>query len=234
MTAAHPKPASVHDSNANPARLAAIGAQVTRRIEKNPRIERIVAPGIQLYACQGFLSDDDCAYLVARIDAGAVPSTLYKGTEQEGFRTSSTFYFGPGDTAALAIDRRINQVLGLRDGNAEPMQGQRYFAGQQFKPHHDFFHTTESYWRKEGPNGGQRTWTAMVFLNEPVAGGVTDFPQVGIGIRPVAGMMLIWNNMKADGTPNHKTLHAGTPVTAGAKYIITKWFRLNLWRMPKG
>jgi prolyl 4-hydroxylase len=233
MASRHVKPASAHDPNANPARLAAIGAQVTRRIEKTPRIERIVAPDIQLYAYQRFLSDEDCRYLIAQIDVGAVPSSLYKGTEQEGFRTSSTFYFGPNDTAAAAIDRRINQILGLRDKTAEPMQGQRYFAGQQFKPHHDFFHTTESYWQQEGPRGGQRTWTAMVFLNEPAAGGATDFPEIGIGIRPVAGMMLIWNNMNLDGTPNHKTLHAGTPVTAGSKYIITKWFRLNLWRMPK-
>ena len=35
----------------------------------------------------------------------------------------------------------------------------------------------------------------------------------------------IWNNMDADGQPNPHTLHQGTPVTSGAKAIVTKWFR---------
>ena len=44
------------------------------------------------------------------------------------------------------------------------------------------------------------------------------------------GMLLIWNNMGLDGKPNENTLHAGSPVIRGTKYIITKWFRLNRWR----
>jgi prolyl 4-hydroxylase len=43
-------------------------------------------------------------------------------------------------------------------------------------------------------------------------------------------MLLIWNNMALDGTPNLNTLHAGKPVEQGTKYIITKWFRLNRWQ----
>ena len=43
-------------------------------------------------------------------------------------------------------------------------------------------------------------------------------------------MLLIWNNMDLDGKPNRNTLHAGSPVIKGTKYIITKWFRLNKWR----
>ena len=32
-----------------------------------------------------------------------------------------------------------------------------------------------------------------------------------------------------DGTPNMDTLHAGTPVTKGVKYVITKWYRTRPW-----
>jgi prolyl 4-hydroxylase len=49
--------------------------------------------------------------------------------------------------------------------------------------------------------------------------------------------MLIWNNVKPDGTLNYKTLHTGTPVKAGVKHIITKWYRQNNWleiNTPKG
>jgi prolyl 4-hydroxylase len=35
--------------------------------------------------------------------------------------------------------------------------------------------------------------------------------------------------MLADGEPNVMTLHAGTPVVQGTKYIITKWYRTRPW-----
>ena len=94
----------------------------------------------------------------------------------------------------------MSDVLGIENDFAETMQGQRYTVGQEFKAHHDFFHPSQSYWQQEGPSGGQRSWTAMIFLNEPEEGGATEFPHLGLGVRPQAGMMLIWNNVKPDGT----------------------------------
>jgi prolyl 4-hydroxylase len=111
------------------------------------------------------------------------------------------------------------------------MQGQRYLAGQQFKHHYDYFTLTEGYWQQERRRGGQRSWTAMVFLNEPEAGGATDFPALGVALQPEAGAVAVWNNMARDGQPNPNTLHAGMPVERGEKYVITQWFRLEPWTL---
>jgi prolyl 4-hydroxylase len=175
------------------------------------------------------LSAKDCKTLIAKIDADAVPSTLYKGTEQEGFRTSYSCHLNRWDAFIAKVEARMSDVLGIDNDYAETMQGQRYQVGQEFKAHHDFFHPSQSYWAQEGPAGGQRSWTAMIFLNEPKEGGATEFPHLGLGIRPQAGMMLMWNNAKPDGTLNYKTLHTGTPVIRGVKHIITKWYRQNDW-----
>ena len=69
----------------------------------------------------------------------------------------------------------------------------------------------------------------MIFLDEPEEGGTTEFPHLGLGVRPQAGTMLIWTNVKPDGTLNYKTLHTGTPVVRGVKHVITKWYRQNNW-----
>jgi prolyl 4-hydroxylase len=42
-------------------------------------------------------------------------------------------------------------------------------------------------------------------------------------------MLVLWNNMDEIGAPNEQTLHEGVPVTAGTKYIVTKWFRERFW-----
>jgi prolyl 4-hydroxylase len=154
---------------------------------------------------------------------------LYEGTEQKGFRTSSSCNLNRWDPDITRIETKMTQVIGIDNNYAETMQGQRYHVGQEFKAHHDFFHPTEEYWQNESPAGGQRSWTAMIFLNTVPDGGATEFPHLKIGILPQAGTMLIWNNMQPDGTMNYKSLHTGTPVKAGAKHIITKWYRQNNW-----
>jgi prolyl 4-hydroxylase len=224
--------ATVAGSGPDPdaARLAKIGAHVAARLDANPRVQRVDNADVQMYVHQGFLDPEECQGLVDLIDAAAQPSVLYAGTGQAGFRTSDSCHLSCWDPLVGRVEARMSDVLGIANDYAETMQGQRYRAGQEFKPHHDFFHTDQAYWQRERLAGGQRTWTAMIFLDQPEAGGNTEFPELGIGVRPQAGRMLVWNNARPDGTPNHKTLHASTPVTAGVKHIVTKWYRQDNWR----
>ena len=69
----------------------------------------------------------------------------------------------------------------------------------------------------------------MGYLNAVEAGGATDFRMVNLSIPPQAGALLVWNNMKPDGRPNPRTLHAGMPVTQGVKYVLTRWYRARAW-----
>ncbi len=164
------------------------------------------------------------------IDAVARPSSLHELDYASGFRTSYSGDLDPRDPLVAAVSQRIDALLGLDCAIGEPVQGQRYLPGQQFKPHNDWFYTSEGYWPQEKARGGQRSWTAMVYLNDVEAGGATLFTQLGIQIEPKRGALLIWNNALPDGRPNAATLHAGTPVERGVKYIITKWYRTREWR----
>ena len=185
----------------------------------------------EVFVIEDFLSPEECARIVGVIDRRIGPSELFKGTEIDGFRTSSTHFFDPSDPQTVALEHQITGLLGLDHAKAEMMQGQRYMAGQQFKHHYDYFTVTEPYWQQERRRGGQRTWTAMVYLNEPEAGGATDFSALGIAVPPKTGSVLVWNNMDKSGRPNPNTMHAGTPVKAGSKYVITQWFRQDPWTL---
>jgi prolyl 4-hydroxylase len=70
----------------------------------------------------------------------------------------------------------------------------------------------------------------MAYLNPVEAGGTTAFPRLEIAVSPRPGMLLVWNNADEHGVPNPWTLHAGTPVERGVKYVITKWYRAGRWR----
>jgi len=88
-----------------------------------------------------------------------------------------------------------------------------------------FFYVDQPYWAEYEPQGGQRTWTAMIYLNEPEGGGATGFSYLDLAVEPKLGRILIWNNMAVDGSPNPWTQHEGQPVAKGVKYIVTKWYR---------
>ncbi|MBB3585874.1 2OG-Fe(II) oxygenase [Sphingomonas sp. BK481] len=204
-------------------------AQVREQILCYPGAVRIPASGIELYIVRNFLPLDVCATLIALIDADRVPSPVVADDPRPAYRTSETCYLYAGPDAVTAVETRLDALTGLEPRYGEALQGQRYAVGQEFKPHHDFFDTSQLYWQDQIAVGGQRTWSAMTFLNEPEAGGRTNFPTADVIIAPKAGNLVIWNNMDDYGAPNPGSVHQGMPVEQGVKYVLTKWYRERPW-----
>ena len=209
--------------------LARVGKLVRKRLDADPKAYKVPTDKAEIYAIGEFATANECKQMMMMIDVVAQPSSLYEGTYKDGFRTSYSGNFDPGNSLVQAISRRMDDALGLPGKLGETIQGQRYLPGQQFKPHHDYFYPSEDYWKMERKNGGQRSWTAMLFLNKVEEGGATNFTNVGINIEPKPGVLLVWNNALPDGVPNEDTLHAGTPVDQGVKYVITRWYRTRKW-----
>ena len=221
-----PKTAAIPDQDA----LRRIGRNVTERLDADPGVYRIETDKADLFAVGDFLSKAECQRLCLMIDEVARPSSLHEQGYESGFRTSYSGDLDPYDSFVMGISRRIDDLLGLNPVTGEAIQGQRYLPGQQFKAHNDWFYTSEKYWPLERKRGGQRSWTAMAFLNDVEEGGETYFTEIGIKIEPKPGVLLVWNNADRHGVPNELTKHAGTPVAKGVKYIITKWYRTRQWK----
>jgi prolyl 4-hydroxylase len=205
------------------------GSSVAERLDANPAVKRAKVTTAQVYYHPDFVTDAECESLCRLIDAGRRPSTLLSESPDKQFRTSESCDMNRFAPDVQPIDERIADLLGIDPPHGETMQGQRYAPGQQFRAHHDYFHEDQPYWPRMKAEGGQRTWTAMIYLSEVEEGGATWFPQAGIRIPPRKRLLLTWNNMKEDGSPNTLTLHEGMAVQKGVKYIVTKWFREGHW-----
>lgn len=209
--------------------LRRIGRIVRERLAADPRIYWLPTDRAEIFALGDFMSEAECARMRALIDACAKPSTVFDLDYSSGYRTSFSGDVDPRDPFVKKVSRRIDDLLGIEPEWGESVQGQRYLPGQEFQPHHDWFHPGTSYWDMEMRRGGQRSYTAMVFLNQIAGGGTTDFPELDMSIEPRPGVLLAWNNADLDGIPNPATLHAGRPVSEGVKYVITKWYRTKRW-----
>lgn len=194
-----------------------------------PRMQRAPSPRLELFVMRDFLSADDCAALVERIEANRRPSTIADPNGDDYFRTSETCDLDAGDPLVAGVDARLAALSGIDPRHGEPLQGQRYDVGQEFKPHTDYFEPGGRDFDTYCSVAGQRTWTFMIYLNDVEAGGATRFKWLDKTIQPERGKLVAWNNRKPDGTVNPASLHHGMKVRAGTKYVITRWYRERPW-----
>jgi prolyl 4-hydroxylase len=187
-------------------------------------VYKIETNKVQFYCVPNFLTAGECEQVIAAINSGLIPSEVT--TDESYWRTSRTCHLPEvASILAEALDIRLSNLTGIDKSYAESIQGQRYDPGEYFKEHHDWFDPDCESYQECCAVGGQRTWTAMVYLNDVEEGGETDFPYLDLTVKPECGLALIWNNLDLDNKPNEFTLHESLPVKKGSKYIITKWYR---------
>ena len=202
---------------------------VVAHIMTHAGVQRVPNPKLTLFIKKAFFDPELCRVLMERIDERRRPSEIADANGDTAFRTSETCDLDPGDPAVIEVNRLITEFTGLDPSHGEPIQGQRYGIGQEFKAHTDYFEPSGMDFARFCTVSGQRTWTVMFYLNQVDAGGATRFKAIDKIVQPEPGKLLAWNNLRPDGSPNPATLHHAMKVRAGTKYVLTKWFRERPW-----
>lgn len=146
---------------------------IVAHLAAQPGVQRVPSPKLTLFLRRDFLSAETCAALIARIDSRRRPSTISDFNGDAAFRTSETCDLDPRDPLVAEVEAAILAFTGLDGAHGEPIQGQRYALGQEFKGHTDYFEPTGVDFDRYCSVAGQRTWTVMLHLNTPEAGGAT-------------------------------------------------------------
>jgi prolyl 4-hydroxylase len=213
-------------------RTASGADQCALRVKAHIGVQTTPSRNLVQFCIPNFVDSAACAELIALIDANARPSTLADAGDDPEFRTSTTCDLEYHIDVVARLDAALSELTGINPVFGEPLQGQRYEVGQQFKYHTDYFEPNGYDFAEHCSLSGQRTWTVMLYLNTVTAGGGTRFQSTGKMFKPEAGKLLLWDNLDAVGSPNPHTLHHGMKVRAGRKYIITKWYRERPWPWP--
>jgi prolyl 4-hydroxylase len=69
--------------------------------------------------------------------------------------------------------------------------------------------------------------TLIMYLNSTEKGGETIFPDANVAITPKKGNAVLFYNCLPCGKEDPLTLHGGSPVVQGEKWIATKWIHLE-------
>ena len=175
-----------------------------------------------------FLSREECDALIdlaqPRLARSLTVDTKTGGEEINADRTSSGMFFQRGENNLVRlIEARIGALLGWPVEMGEGIQVLRYVPGAEYKPHYDYFDPQEPGTPTIVKRGGQRVATFVMYLREPLRGGGTVFPDVHLEVSPKRGHAVFFSYERPH--PSTRTLHGGSPVTAGEKWVATKWLR---------
>lgn len=173
---------------------------------------------------EGLMTPAECAYLIHTAEPWFRPSLRYDKDGQavrDTIRTSdgAAFHWLVEDPVVHAINRRVAAITATNYDQGEALQVLRYSPGQEYRPHFDFLEGTDN----------PRPWTALVYLNEGYEGGATAFGKTGLEVRGKVGDVLVFRNEGPDGRREPLAEHAGLPITAGTKYLATRWIRKQRW-----
>jgi prolyl 4-hydroxylase len=176
----------------------------------------------------GLLSDQECDQLIElarpRLARSLTVQTRTGGEEVNQDRTSEGMFFARGENELIArVEARIAALVDWPVENGEGVQVLRYTPGTEYKPHYDYFDPNEPGTPSILRRGGQRVGTVVMYLGEPEKGGGTSFPDVHLVVAPKRGNAVFFSYERPH--PSTRTLHGGTPVLAGEKWIATKWLR---------
>ncbi|MDY7573704.1 2OG-Fe(II) oxygenase [Actimicrobium sp. CCI2.3] len=176
------------------------------------------------------LSDKECDAIAAMTRTRfARSTTIDNGSGVPRFdvsRTSESASIQRDETALMSrIDARLAALSGWPVDHGEPLQLQKYQAGNEYRPHFDWFDPALPGAAKHLEKSGQRLGTIILYLTDVEEGGATSFPSIGLDVFPQKGGALFFCNTTPDGSPEQKTLHAGLPVVKGTKIIANKWLR---------
>lgn len=193
------------------------------------------APRVVLFG--GLLSEAECDELIAlssrKLQRSTVVNAATGDYDVHPDRTSSGTHFQRGENPLVrTIERRIGELVGCPVEHGEPIQILHYTPGAEYKPHFDFFDPALEGNDKVLAMGGQRIATLIMYLNDVEAGGSTVFPDVGLDILPRKGNALYFAYTTEDGQLDRRTLHGGSPVRRGQKWIATKWLRQRPYTGP--
>ncbi len=176
----------------------------------------------------GLLTDAECEGLMAlaapRLARSETVVNTTGSSEVNEARTSDGMFFERGELPLIrTLEARIAELLRWPLDHGEGLQILRYRPGAEYRAHNDYFDPAHPGTARILQRGGQRVATLVMYLNTPEAGGATTFPDVGLEVAPVRGNAVFFSYERPHATT--RTLHAGAPVTAGEKWVATKWLR---------
>lgn len=188
---------------------------------------------------RNFLSPAECEHMIAvaarSMQRSSVVSNNDGSSVLDSIRTSSGTFITHGEDGVIdGVLRRVAEFSMLPSEHQEALQILHYGLAEKYGAHMDTFHLPNMITREHGL---QRVATALMFLNTPIRGGETVFPNLepagsqeglsdcakeGLAHKPQAGDLILFWSLSPSGEVEMGATHGACPVIEGEKWSAVR------------
>ncbi len=187
----------------------------------------------EIYEFPNLLSHEECDKIIEISKPFLKKSTVIGAITSNDIsseRTSSNAFISPNiDPVISKIDNIVHSIIGIDIDNYEKLQVVNYTPGQLYNAHWDACDPLkDERCHSDVKKGGLRFATFIIYLNDDMEGGQTEFPLINKRIEPQKGKGVLFFNLNEDLKGRRElSKHAGLPPTKGEKWMCNKWIRLG-------
>ena len=186
-------------------------------------------PYIKPVTIDNLVTPEEAEYIIKIAKTKFKNSTIVSGKD-ESIRKSETAWFNRKEAVIKDIFERLSKQFKFDLKNVEDLQVVRYTPGGFYNDHHDSCCDNNDHCRDFAKKSGQRVLTILMYLNDEFEGGNTNFPNLSLNLKADKYGGIVFHPLELGGSRCHpNSLHKGTPVTEGVKYICNIWVREKEW-----
>ncbi len=182
----------------------------------------------QIYEFDNLITDEDCDQIINMARPRLTKSGVLNEAGFDDSRTSTNTFLPSNTAITKQIDKLVYDILKIPIENYEELQVVNYKPGQQYKAHYDACDNGPICIKDTDRMGSLRYATFLLYLNDDLEGGETEFPYKNMKVKPKKGKGVLFFNLNDDNTERrYNSFHGGTPPTSGEKWMCNKWIRLK-------
>ena len=185
----------------------------------------------RIFMAENFLPRAACEWLIEQAGRRLARAQVRQGShvsvvgEERTNSVAGSSMLEP-DLVMQLTRLRIAATIGQAVNQLEPTNILHYNIGEEYRPHYDIVRPKEVIdFEADLRAHGQRLVTVLVYLNEGYEGGETEFPLLQQRFKGKPGDALIFWNLSEAQELERYSLHAGLPVVAGEKWLLSQWVR---------
>lgn len=174
---------------------------------------------------KNFITKEKCNQIINSVQNKLIDSEVVGG-KHKNIRNSQQYWISKNDPLVKPMFEKVSKMFNIPFENAEDLQVVRYMPNQYYNEHHDSCCDNNEKCMDFIKRGGQRMLTVLIYLNNEFGEGNTYFKNLNLKVKPPTGDAIVFFPLAKGTNKCHPlALHAGMPVSQGAKWVANLWFR---------
>lgn len=186
-------------------------------------------PDYKVQELQDLLTKEECQQMIdlakssLMVESSVVDSKGLYSSNKDFRKSFQTWMYSHTHPVLRKLSNASIDLTGFPFSHQEMIQIVKYEPGGKFDAHYDACVYNDKICKQMNRGSTERRTTLLVYLNDEMEGGETEFVVLNKKVKPETGKGILFWSTNEQNQLFHESKHQGNPVTKGEKWIATVW-----------